>query len=286
MNLFKHPGLVERLAAAYALGTLRGAARRRFETMARQDPAIRANALVWQSRFAGLVELQAAVAPPPELWSRIDAQLTQQAQAETAAIAAAQANRLPGIAPAVDARSHIAASAPWWSGLAFWRPAALGAAVVAGLALVVGLGLRGDLEAQIAQLRTQSQQARQLAEAAQLQLAATPRLEYVAVLADDKSTASILVTFDPGTRRLTLKRVGGYREADDKSLQLWVIAPGSGPRSLGVLDHAPVVRLTAQEGDVSESPTLAISLEPKGGVSSGGPTGPVLFKGAVLKTQL
>ncbi|MEO6624637.1 MAG: anti-sigma factor [Burkholderiaceae bacterium] len=286
MKLSNHPGLVERLAAAYALGTLRGAARRRFETLARQDPSIRASALVWQSRFAGLVELQPAVAPPPELWSRIDAQLTQQAQAESAAIAAAQGHRLPASASAGNVRKPETASDRWRSGLAFWRPAALGAAVVAGLALVVGLGLRAELEGQVAQWRAQSQLARQRAEAAQQQLATTQRVEYVAVLADDKSTASILVTFDPTTRRLTLKRVGGYREADDKSLQLWVIAPGSGPRSLGVLDNAPVVRLTAQEGDVSELPTLAISLEPKGGVTSGGPTGPVLFKGAVLKTAL
>ncbi len=282
MKLSKHPGLVERLAAAYALGTLRGGARRRFESLARQDPSIRATALVWQSRLAGMVELQPAVAPPPELWSRIDAQLTQLAQAEAAAIDLAQSNRSPEPA----SRQRPTAATPWWTGLAFWRPAALGAAAAAGLALVVGLGLRGELEAQIAQLRDQSQQALQSALAAQQQLAATQRLEYVAVLADAKSNASILVTFDPSSRRLTLKRVGNYREADDKSLQLWVIAPGSGPRSLGVLDQAPVVRLTAQEGDVRESPTLAISLEPKGGVSSGGPTGPVLFKGAVLKTAL
>lgn len=34
-------------------------------------------------------------------------------------------------------------------------------------------------------------------------------------------------------------------------------------------------------------PTLAISLEPKGGVpSEPGPTGPVLFKGALIQTML
>ena len=105
MKLSNHPGLVERLASAYALGTLRGAARRRFETLARRDPAIRATALVWQTRFAGLVELQPAVAPPPEVWSRIDAQLTQQAQAEAAAIAIADGNRQP--AAAADRKSVV-----------------------------------------------------------------------------------------------------------------------------------------------------------------------------------
>ena len=286
MTLSNHPGLVERLAGAYALGTLRGAARRRFETLARRDPAIRATALVWQSRFAGLVELQAAVAPPPEVWSRIDAQLAQQARAEAEAVAKAVENRLAPVVTAVqEPGKPMDVVTPWWSGLGFWRPAALGAAVAGALALAVGLDMRNGLQEQIAKLGSESRQNQLRAEAAQQQLAATQRLEYVAVLADDKSAASILVTFDPGTRRLTLKRVGSYREADDKSLQLWVIAPGSGPRSLGVLGSDPVVRLTAQERDVSESPTLAISLEPKGGVSgAGGPTGPVLFKGAVLKT--
>ena len=56
-----------------------------------------------------------------------------------------------------------------------------------------------------------------------------------------------------------------------------------GPRSLGVLGSEPVARLTAAE-NVREAPALAISLEPRGGVpGEGGPTGPVLFKGALLQ---
>lgn len=288
MKLSNHQGLVERLASAYALGTLRGAARRRFETLARRDPAVRATALVWQSRLAGLVELQPAVAPPPEVWSRIDANLAQQARAEADAIAKAAGNRLAPVVTAAQAPGKpMDAVTPGWGSPGFWRPAAIGAAVAGALALAVGLDMRNGLQEQIAKLGSESQQNRQRAEAAQLQLAATQRLEYVAVLADDKSTASILVTFDPVSKRLTLIRVGSYREADDKSLQLWVIAPGSGPRSLGVLGNEPLVRLTALERDVSGLPTLAISLEPKGGVSgAGGPTGPVLFKGAVLKTGI
>jgi anti-sigma-K factor RskA len=46
-----------------------------------------------------------------------------------------------------------------------------------------------------------------------------------------------------------------------------------------------VVRLTAADSDVREVPMLAISLEPKGGVPAGsGPSGPVLFKGALIQT--
>ena len=63
--------------------------------------------------------------------------------------------------------------------------------------------------------------------------------------------------------------------------------PTGEPRSLGVLGEQRIVRLEASEGDVASVPLLAISLEPKGGVpSAGGPTGPVLFKGALIRNGL
>ena len=115
----------------------------------------------------------------------------------------------------------------------------------------------------------------------------TPDIQYVAVLADDKAAASMLVTFDQKNQKLVLKRVGSFQEQSDKSLQLWALPPTGGPKSLGVLNSDAVVRLTAAGSDVRAVPTLAISLEPKGGVpSTGGPTGPVLFKGALIETAL
>jgi len=97
----------------------------------------------------------------------------------------------------------------------------------------------------------------------------------------------MLVTFDPTSRKLTLQRVGGYQEAADKSLQLWALPPGAAPRSLGVLSQEKLLQLAVDQRDVRKVPALAISLEPRGGVSSeGGPTGPVLFKGALIQKML
>ncbi len=94
----------------------------------------------------------------------------------------------------------------------------------------------------------------------------------------------MLVTFDPKNKQLVLQRVGGYREAGDKSLQLWALPPAGQPRSLGVLDGRPAIRIEASASEVNAVPALAISLEPKGGAPKGsGPTGPVLFKGALLE---
>ena len=72
MNIINHPDLLDRLASAYALGTLRGGARRRFETLAREHPTVRAAALIWQSRIVSLNELQPQSAPSAAVWTRIN----------------------------------------------------------------------------------------------------------------------------------------------------------------------------------------------------------------------
>ncbi|HJS05429.1 MAG TPA: RNA polymerase subunit sigma-70, partial [Variovorax sp.] len=71
MNLSAHPELLDLLAASHALGTLRGGARRRFEALAREQAPVRAAALVWQSRLAGMAELQSPVVPDAAVWTRI-----------------------------------------------------------------------------------------------------------------------------------------------------------------------------------------------------------------------
>lgn len=82
MNLVHRPELIDRLASAYALGTLRGSARRRFESLARHRPAVRAAAMVWQTRISGLTELEPGLQPDAVVWTRIRNQIdieTQQA---------------------------------------------------------------------------------------------------------------------------------------------------------------------------------------------------------------
>jgi anti-sigma-K factor RskA len=252
MNLIAHPELLELLAASHALGTLRGGARRRFEALAREQAPVRAAALVWQGRLAGMTELQTSVAPDPAVWTRIRNMI----DAEQSALAIDRQR---------DAANTKADSEPrqggWLRSLALWRGATAAGALATVLAVVVGLNLRDQLQN-------------------------APAVQYVAVLNDDKAAASMLVTFDPKKKQLVLQRVGNFNEGNDKSLQLWALPPGGAPRSLGVLDKAPALRLSASESDV-RVPALAISLEPKGGVpSEGGPTGPVLFHGALIEKTI
>ncbi|MDB5778601.1 MAG: putative transrane protein [Polaromonas sp.] len=259
MNIHKNPGLMDQLAASYALGTLRGGARRRFETLARDNATLRAAALIWQGRLASVAELQPEVAPSPVVWKRIENLVHAEKQAQ-----AMQAARSVSAAPAP-------ARGGWWSSLGLWRGATAAGALATVLAVVVSVNFTNQLNGQVRELSAR--------------LSATPAIEYVAVLADDQANASILVTFDPRTQKLMLKRVGDFREQPDKSLELWALPPGAPAKSLGVMSGDAVVQLTAADSDIRRSPALAITLEPKGGVPPGtAATGPILFKGALIKT--
>ena len=273
MNILNNPPLIEQLAASYALGTLRGGARRRFEALARNNAGVRAAAMIWQSRMSSVAELQAQSAPSPAVWTRIENLINAEKQAAAMRDTRARAQ-------AEDQRATRAIGG-WWASLGLWRGGAIAGALVAVVALSAGFNLselNGQLRGQVAKLSGEKQQL-------SAQLAAAPEIQYVAVLSDDKSSASMLVTFDPKNKRLLIKRVGSFQAQADKSLELWALTATGGPKSLGVLGSEPVIRLTAAGSDVREVPTLAISLEPLGGApAGGGPTGPVLLKGTLIET--
>ena len=66
----------QQLAAAYALGTLRGRARRRFERMMREDDTLRALADRWQEQWATLATNVAPVDPPARVWREIESRIS------------------------------------------------------------------------------------------------------------------------------------------------------------------------------------------------------------------
>jgi len=112
---YDHPDLRERLAAEYALGTLRGAARRRFERVLAGDRALRDLVQDWELRLNLLAESAPAVAPPPRVWERISQRL--------------------GPAPAREGLLERL-----WNSLGFWRAAGLlTTAAAAVLAVYIAL---------------------------------------------------------------------------------------------------------------------------------------------------
>jgi anti-sigma-K factor RskA len=77
--------LLDRLAAEYVLGTLRGGARRRFERWL-LSPQVGAIVKAWEDRLAGLEPRLESVAPPDTVWRGIEHRLQLRRMARAPAV--------------------------------------------------------------------------------------------------------------------------------------------------------------------------------------------------------
>lgn len=116
---YGRPELADRLAADYAAGTLRGPARRRFETLMSAHPALREAVRAWEARLMPMTASIEPVEPPASVWAGIEQRLGFTESTATTPIAATD-------------------TGAWWRGLAFWRGlSAFAMAAVAGLAVLL-----------------------------------------------------------------------------------------------------------------------------------------------------
>ena len=116
---YSQPERADALAAEYVAGTLRGAARRRFETLLPSHPALRSAVQRWQDRLIPLTTAVPAVAPPARIWQGIEDRLWP--------------------APVVQ---------PWWQRLGLWR-ALSGTALAAAVGLGVLVGQPAPVQAPV-----------------------------------------------------------------------------------------------------------------------------------------
>jgi len=75
LNCKDKPELRERLAAEYALGTLRGRARERLKRWMREDPELAREVARWEARLAPLAQGVSPVAPPARVWTALQTRL-------------------------------------------------------------------------------------------------------------------------------------------------------------------------------------------------------------------
>ena len=125
---YGNPELADRLAAAFAAGTLRGRARRRFEALLPAHPALRDAVLAWQQRLMPLTAALPPVTPPARVWQQIEARLDGATSTASMTAAATPAPR-GGLG----------------SRLAFWRGLAAFASIAA-LSLAVLLASPGPVQ--------------------------------------------------------------------------------------------------------------------------------------------
>lgn len=212
---YDDPRLRDRLAAEYVLGTLRGAARRRFERLLAEDRDIGREVAGWEARLAPLLESLPPVEPPARVWDAVEREI--------------------GPRPTRSLRRWL------------WLPLAVAAALLLYLGRPPEPGLPSGA---VAELRG----------------------------AAERPAWRIRVA---GTRILAVEAVDPPRLPPEKSFELWVIASGEPPQSLGVLPDsgdATIVVPTPLQAKLRGAATLAVSLEPRGGSTTGAPTGPVLLQ--------
>ena len=74
MRMARHPRL-DALCGEYLLGTLRGAARRRFERALREEPLVGLRLAHWQGIFAPRYKDMMEGQPPAAGWKRLEREL-------------------------------------------------------------------------------------------------------------------------------------------------------------------------------------------------------------------
>lgn len=223
----KTPERIERLAAEYVLGSLRGAARKRFERWMMESAQVRQEVWFWEQKLGLLSAGSTEVVPPSSVWDSIERRLwPQQYQ---------------------GGKAQAQASKRW-----FWPTlSALATAAALVMAVVLVQTLPSGSQAQ---------------------------LSGAIVQADTKDPLWLVSETGQG-KLLKLRAVAASAAATGKDYELWIVPDSGQPLSLGVIPVGGLhqVTLTDQARQaLSQSRTLAISLEPVGGSPTGAPTGPIL----------
>jgi anti-sigma-K factor RskA len=232
------------LAAEYVLGVLEGAERDEVIRRADRDNALSAAIAEWEERLAPLGTIVPPVAAPAVLWQRIET---------SCGLMAAP------LSPETEPARAVKASG-FWDALGFWRGAtALGFGLAAAIAVV----------AVINRPPTPSP-------------AAPPEIPLAsAVLASPKAgEAPAFVAEANADKTIMLKPLERVAIASGKDLELWALPDGATvPQPLGVIGAAG--QTVALPPSLHGPGQLMVSLEQKGGSSTGLPQGPVLWLGHI-----
>ena len=237
------PELHERLAAEYALGTLRGGARRRLQRWMREDAALAKTVSRWEAHLVPMATAVQPVQPPARVWRAIRQRLGE----------------------------STPAASGLWNSTAFWRSLGLVASGMAA-ALLVSLVLVAPQAPQPAPVALAPASAIQ---AAYLAVLSDPKTQQPVLVVSAGRTSDQLWfrALNPAIQvsGKSLELWALPKSGAPKSLGL--VAGQEGKLKLAA----------AADQSLADVAALAVSLEPGGGSPTGTPSGPVLFSGPCVK---
>ncbi|MGQ0622538.1 MAG: anti-sigma factor [Panacagrimonas sp.] len=251
---YDNPELMRQLGAEYALGTLRGPARRRFERLFHTHSEARAQVDFWEQRLSEFGQIVIPVAPPVTARSEL-------LRRTEPPVLTAPPRRRKGV---TSRRRRTRWTWPYVAGFA--TAASLGLAFLLGQRSAVA-----PLSAPSSPLAATEQSGEELP-------------TYVAQLGMPASGMRWLISASSGHRRLTVVASDDFLQVGRHSVQLWGVVPGTAPVALGVL---PTVRDASASFEIPASlrrqpVRFLVSLEPAGGSSDDGPRGPVMNEASAL----
>lgn len=238
MNWHQHPELRDRLAAEYALGTLSGGARRRFEAVLRAHPDVARAVARWDARLQPLTDPLPTLPASDALWARI---------AERSFGGAAPAASSAAPAGAGPVRSAAARAGAWWQR---WLAPIPAAALSLGLLLGVGVPL-------VIQLDREQVQDTQLPES------------YVGVLATAAGKPGLIVSSLRRGHTVDLKLLQRQPLPEGQVFVLWTLDAQGAPQMVGALppfgsNFVSLVLPKPAEDLFARAVELAVSVEPAG----------------------
>ncbi len=240
--------LKQLLAAEYVLGTLKGAARRRFQRLLSSRADLQAEVRFWESRLSALQAGFDPQQPRAVVWAEIDRRINQ------------------GKVTALPTKAGGSAALNFWRG---WSAVATAASVVMAFALYRESNLPPPAP-----------------QVVRVEVPVMQPLPYVAMLQPAASDAKWMVSVSPERKLIKVAAMGGYPLTTRESLELWVIGDDGKPISLGLLPMTGEGQMAMPRGvNMPAKPVLAVSKEPAGGSPTGQPTGPVILAAPALRAS-
>lgn len=238
------------LAGEYVLGVLDARERREAAARIAREPAFAARVERWDAHFSPWLLRGEPVEPGAQVWPRIRRELGW---------------------PSVEAAERRGL----WDNTAFWRSATAMAVAASVFAIAIGLQ-RPSVPAPalpppvVAQVPPSPEEA-----------AALP----VTVLAQDDGKAGWIARVAGDRSKVLMVPVPRPVDPGGKVNELWIIAAGKAPVSLGFVsnDKAHSIAIPAPlRGEVSAGAVFAVTLEPEAGIPHAAPTGSIVAKGEIL----
>lgn len=240
---YADPQLIDQLASSYVLGTLGGAARRRFERLQHDRADVRLAVVLWESRLGELGKTVPPRAPSPRVWAAIEA----------------RTRPITTTAPVQASPWRWLQPAGWGAG--GWLAGLLTASLL--FVLVPGLFVSSD---QVA-MRTGER---------------LPQ-SYVGLLTDAQGNGKLLVSSLRHGRTMTVKVIGPITPPAQGRLVLWAVPANAPAFMLGTVPasgSATSVLPDSSEKLLSKVQKLVVTLETEATPATPGAT---VFSGNCAK---